>query len=80
MPRRDSLRELSLSAAPFASLASGEFTSEVINDCGYRRKLTDGTIIGLRIVTSSTDSTAVDLNIVGEKYIRKIHFYREENR
>lgn len=55
---------------------SEEFVSEVINDCGYRRKLTDGAIVELRIITSGTNSPAVNLNIVGEKYIRKIHFYR----
>lgn len=57
-----------------------EFVSKVINDCGYRRKLTDDAIVGLRIITSSTNSPTVNLNIVGEKYIRKIHFYRGEIR
>ena len=48
-------------AALFASLASEGFISEVTNDTGYRRELADGTIIGLRIMTSSGGSPAVDL-------------------
>lgn len=66
-------------AALFASLASEGFISEVTNDIGYRRELADGTIIGLRIMTSSGGSPAVDLNIIGENHVRKIHFYRKEN-
>ena len=63
-------------ATMFASIASRGFVSEVVNDKGYRRELADGTIVGLRIVTSSEGSPAVDLNIVGENYVRKIHFYK----
>ena len=66
-------------ATMFAGIASQGFVSEVINDKGYRRKLADGTIVGLRIVTSSEGSPAVDLNIVDEKYVRKIHFYKGGN-
>lgn len=64
-------------ATLFASLASDGFVSEVISNVGYRRELVDGTIIGLRVITSSKGSPAVDLNIVGEGYTRKIHFYKE---
>lgn len=67
-------------ATMFAGIASQGFVSEVINDKGYRRELADGTIVGLRIVTSSESSPAVDLNIVGENYVRKIHFYKGGDR
>ena len=66
-------------ATMFASIASRGFVSEVVNDKGYRRKLADDTIVGLRIVTSSESSPAVDLNIVGENHVRKIHFYTGGN-
>ena len=66
-------------ATMFAGIASQGYVSEVVNDKGYRRKLADGTIIGLRIVTSSEGSPAVDLNIVGENHVRKIHFYKGGN-
>ena len=62
-------------ATMFASIASRGFVSEVVNDKGYRRN----TIVGLRIVTSSESSPAVDLNIVGENHVRKIHFYKGGN-
>ena len=62
-------------ATMFASIASRGFVSEVVNDKGYRRN----TVVGLRIVTSSESSPAVDLNIVGENHVRKIHFYKGGN-
>lgn len=36
-------------------------------------------MVGLRVVTSSEGSPAVDLNIVGENHVRKIHFYKRGN-
>lgn len=66
-------------ATMFASMASQGYVSEVVNDKGYRRELADGTIVGLRIVTSSEGSPAVDLNIVGENHVRKIHFFKGGN-
>ena len=66
-------------ATMFAGIASRGFVSEVVNDKGYRRELADGTIVGLRVVTSSEGSPAVDLNIVGEDHVRKIHFYKGGN-
>lgn len=66
-------------ATLFAGIASEGFVSEVVGDKGYRRELADGTIIGLRIVSSSDGSPAVDLNITNEDYTRKIHFVKEDN-
>ena len=66
-------------ATMFAGIASRGFVTEVVNDKGYRRALADGTIVGLRIVTSSEGIPAVDLNIVGENHVRKIHFYKGGN-
>ncbi len=66
-------------ATMFAGIASQGFVSEVVNDKGYRRELADGTVVGLRIVTSSEGSPAVDLNIADENYVRKIHFYKGGN-
>lgn len=53
--------------------------SEEKHDNGYLRKMADGTLIGLRVTTSSKGSPAVDLNIVGENHVRKIHFYKGGN-
>lgn len=61
-------------ATMFAGMASQGFVSEIVNDRGYRRRLADGTMVGLRVVTSSEGSPAVDRNIVGENHVRKIHF------
>lgn len=66
-------------ATLFAGLASDGCVSEVVTDVGYRRILADGTVVVLRVVTSSEGSPAVDLNIAGESYIRKIHFYKGES-
>ena len=66
-------------ATMFAGIASQGFVSEVVNDKGYRRELADGTVVGLRIVTSSEGSPAVDLNIADENYVHKIHFYKGGN-
>lgn len=66
-------------ATLFAGIASQGFVAEVVNDRGYRRKLVDGTIVGLRIVTSSEGSPAIDLNIAGENHVHKIHFYKGGN-
>ncbi len=63
----------------FAGIASQGHISEVVNDVGYRRELSDGTVVGLRIVTSSEGSPAVDLNIAGEDHVRKIHFCKGGN-
>lgn len=60
-------------ATMFAGMASQGFVSEIVNDRGYRRKLVDGTIVGLRIVTSSEGSPAVDFNIAGENHVHIIH-------
>ncbi len=66
-------------ATLFAGIASEGFVSEKTFENGYLRKMADGTIVSLRIVTSSEGSPAVDLNIVGESHIRKIHFYKGDN-
>lgn len=66
-------------ATMFASIASQGFVSEITNDKGYRRKLADGTIVVLRVVTSSEGSPAVDLNIADEEHVRKIHFVKGGN-
>ena len=67
-------------ATLFAALASIGYISERASSNGFRRNLADGTIVGLRITTSSKGSPAVDLNISSEKYIRKIHFTKKEAR
>ena len=66
-------------ATMFAGIASERYVSEVLRDNGYIRKMEDGTIVVLRVTTSSDGSPAVDLNIVGESHIRKIHFYKGDN-
>lgn len=66
-------------ATMFAGIASEGFVSEVVNARGYRRELADGTIVGLRLVSSSDGSPAVDLNIADETHMRKIHFIKGGN-
>jgi hypothetical protein len=66
-------------ATMFAGIASEGFVSETPRDNGYIRKMDDGAIVVLRVTTSSDGSPAVDLNIVGESHIRKIHFYKGDN-
>lgn len=61
-------------ATLFANLASAGFTREKNTDNGFRRWLSDGSVIGLRYVSSSDGSPAVDLNISSESFTRKIHF------
>ncbi len=65
-------------ATLFASIASAGYASEKSSEKGYVRMMADGTIVVLRVVTSSEGSPAVDLNIIGESHVRKIHFYKGE--
>lgn len=66
-------------ATMFAGIASEGFESETTYANGYLRKMADGSFVGLRIITSSKGSPAVDLNIASESYVRKIHFYKGGN-
>lgn len=61
-------------ATLFANLASAGFVREESSNNGFRRWLKDGSYIGLRYISSSDGSPAVDLNIVTESFSRKIHF------
>lgn len=66
-------------ATRFAGLASTGYTSEARLPNGYVRRLADGSSVTLRLTSSSDGSPAVDLNIVREGHIRKIHFTRRKH-
>ena len=63
----------------YKNISSGGVEEELTNGRGVKSTLDDGTVITHRIVTSTPDSPAVDINIESPAFIKpqKIHFVYE---